>query len=263
MADPRIEKWQDWMEHGIAGDVFGMHLQRETWNRLSEIVDANDQLKSTVSYFWEFLFEVYSKHQASSVRRQAVPHRDAGNLGQILKEMADTPEILARDFWLGLWSDDAQDDPYWRQEAERQWAENFGGEVGEHLDPAIPTADLEELLQRSERVKEYVDRNVAHLDAATIPRRTGQVEGERPVAPERSGAELKLNEVHEAIDLVGRMFSKYSGLLTAASWIELTPVIQHDWEAVFRIPWIPQSLDVTQRTIRRRRGRRAAEDEAG
>jgi hypothetical protein len=51
MADQRIEKWQDWMEHGVAGDVFGMHLQRQTWDRLADLISANDDLNGSVSYF--------------------------------------------------------------------------------------------------------------------------------------------------------------------------------------------------------------------
>jgi hypothetical protein len=49
---------------------------------------------------------------------------------------------------------------------------------------------------------------------------------------------ITLNDVHDAIDLMGRLFQKYGNLLTAASWVDLTPVLQHDWEAVFRVPWI-------------------------
>jgi hypothetical protein len=38
--------------------------------------------------------------------------------------------------------------------------------------------------------------------------------------------------------LVGELFTKYGNLLTAASWHDLTPTLQHNWEAVFQIPWI-------------------------
>jgi hypothetical protein len=113
----------------------------------------------------------------------------------------------------------------------------FAGDIGEHLDPAIPAADLVALQDGSERVTRYVDRNVAHLDARTVPRTSGRPAGETPEAPERAATDLKLDEVHEAVDLVGRKFIKFSGLLTAAAWVDLTPVIQHDWERIFEVPW--------------------------
>ena len=49
-----------------------------------------------------------------------------------------------------------------------------------------------------------------------------------------------LDEVHDAIDLIGELFKKYGHLLTGGGWASLTPVLQHDWEAVFRIPWITE-----------------------
>jgi hypothetical protein len=238
VTDRRIEKWQDWMEHGVAGDVFAMHLQRQTWDRLADMIRANDDLNGSVSYFWEFLFETYSKTQASAVRRQADTHRDSASLGMVVLEMSQTPELLTRDYWLSLWQQ-RDHDPYWTTEAERQWEANFAGDVGEHLDPAIPVADLATLQAGSERVTRYVDRNVAHLDARTVPRSSGRPEGEAPQAPQRTASDLKLDEVHEAIDLVGSMFITYSGLLTAAAWVDLTPVIQHDWERIFEVPWKP------------------------
>jgi hypothetical protein len=99
-------------------------------------------------------------------------------------EMSQTPELLTRDFWLSLW-EQGDDDAYWLMEAERQWTENFAGDVGDHLDPAIPTADLAALREGSERVTRYVDMNVARLDARTVPRGSGQPEGETPEAPGR------------------------------------------------------------------------------
>lgn len=66
------------------------------------------------------------------------------------------------------------------------------------------------------------------MDARTAPRRKGRPAGVVSAAPEREGSELKLEKVHDAIDVVGEVFTKYSGLLTAATWFELTPVIQHN-----------------------------------
>jgi hypothetical protein len=42
-----------------------------------------------------------------------------------------------------------------------------------------------------------------------------------------SGAPL--SDVHEAIDVIGEVFSRYYPLFTAASMAILEPVIQHDW----------------------------------
>ena len=41
------------------------------------------------------------------------------------------------------------------------------------------------------------------------------------------------------IDVIGDLFRKYYNLLTASSYAFLVPVIQHDWLAAFRVPWMP------------------------
>jgi hypothetical protein len=238
VADQRIEKWERWFEHGITSDVYTMHLQRFAWKRMEEIAQANPDLNGTPSYLWEFLFDTYAKTQAGAVRRQADVDDQAASLGRLIYEMGETPILLTRDWWLGLWSS-SEDDPYWRQVAEKAWADQFAGEVGDHLDPAIPQADLAKLRDGSEKVRRYVDQNVAHLDARTVPNPSGPPTGAPPEAPTTTGEKLPtLDEVHDAIDLIGDLFKKYGNLLTAAAWVDLTPALQHDWEAVFRVPWI-------------------------
>jgi hypothetical protein len=238
MTDPRIVKWRRWFDKGITNDVYTMHLQRFAWKRMEEIVNANQELHGTESYMWEFLFSTYAQTQAVSVRRQADADRQAASLGRLICEVGETPTLLTQEWWIGLWDDDDGNDPHLRKLAESAWSDQFGGEGGAHLDPAIPEADLTELREGSQKVKDYVDRNVAHLDARTIPAEDGPPTEEPPDAPTRKGSDLTLNEVHDAIDLIGRLFRKYGNLLTAASWVDLTPTIQNDWEAVFRLPWI-------------------------
>jgi DNA-binding CsgD family transcriptional regulator len=45
------------------------------------------------------------------------------------------------------------------------WVTQWGGDVGEHLDPAIPAADLAELMTGAGKMAGYVDEHIAHADA--------------------------------------------------------------------------------------------------
>ena len=45
-------------------------------------------------------------------------------------------------------------------------------------------------------------------------------------------------DLHDAIDGIGEIFQKYAVMLTGG-WNLLEPVIQDDWKAIFREPWIP------------------------
>ncbi len=105
--------------------------------------------------------------------------------------------------------------------ARKTFAEKFAGEVGNHLDPSIPQGDLARLAEIAETVKSYVDQHVAHSD---------QKPGETMPT---------FNDIDAAIDVIGDLFTKYVLLLTAAGYAQLTPVIQHNWKAIFREPWLP------------------------
>lgn len=257
-TEHRVEVWERWLDKGIANDVYLMHLERFAWQRIHEIIGENEKLKTTSSYFWEWLFDIYTKAQAGAVRRQADERGDVASLGRLLVEIKGSPELLTRDWYLEHWgkdeSYDEDDKAYWKRAGEEEWAKTFGGAVGDHIDPAVVGADLTELRQGSKKVKVYVNKHVAHFDEGGI--------NERPAAPGKKEIELPtLNEVHHAIDLIGRLFRKYHALFTAADVIELTPVLQHDWEAVFRMQWLPdRELPEELRLYREQREREKAED---
>jgi hypothetical protein len=217
VTDQRIEKWTRWIEGTIRSNVLTMHLQRDAWRDVSDILQRNGQLPD--SYWWEFMRDTYATTQAVAVRRQADTHRDAASLGKLIQEIRDDASRITREFWIGVWD---TTEAWQLREAERGWTEHYAGGVGTHLDPAIPAADFDALIDAASKVKAFVDEQVAHADASAV---SAQIT-------------LTLNDVHDAIDVSGDLFRKYYNLLTAASYISLVPVIQHDWKAVFRVPWI-------------------------
>jgi hypothetical protein len=196
-----------------------MHLHRYAWREVVKILEDNrEQLPD--SYWWEFMRDTYATTQAVAVRRLADTHRDAASLGKLIEEISGEASKITRAFWLGLWT--FEDDRFGikRSMAEKAWDEHYGGDVGTHLDPAIPTADLETLTTGAADVKQYVDQHVAHAQA--VP----------------AEVTVTLDDVHAAIDLIGLLFKKYYNLLTANSYVFLEPAIQHNWKAAFQVPWM-------------------------
>jgi hypothetical protein len=221
MTDHRIEKWTRWIDGSIKNDVLTMHLHRDAWRTVAEILDAHGHLPP--SYWWEFMRDTYATTQAVAVRRQADTHRDVASLGKLITELADDTDRITREFWIALWRD--PDHRWSERTAQRAWEEQFAGSVGEHLDPTIPRGDLDALRTAAASVKAYVDEHVAHAEAKSLP-------------PEVT---LTLKQVHDAVDVIGDLFKRYYNLLTASSYLDLVPVIQDDWLAVFRVPWIAPS----------------------
>jgi hypothetical protein len=136
--------------------------------------------------------------------------------------VGETPELLTREWWLSL--GDEGDSDLCRMLAE-QWAKHYGGDVGDYLDPAIPGADLAKLRHGSRKVKDYVNRRLAHLDS-------------QRAAPDGRGSVVTQDEIHDAIDLIGELFQRYWGLLNANSWRSLIPTPRDDWGGPLRVAWI-------------------------
>ena len=93
---------------------------------------------------------------------------------------------------------------------------------GEYIDRNLLLDDVHGVETALEDVKQYADQHVAHTKAQPVPARVT----------------MTLNLVHGAIEHIGGVFNRYHVLLTAESFTELEPVIQDDWMAVFRVPWI-------------------------
>ncbi|MGZ3392393.1 MAG: hypothetical protein ACXVCF_22770, partial [Isosphaeraceae bacterium] len=161
MADQRIEKWKRWLEKPIKNGVITLYHHRQIWREVGAIIKENGNLPDSV--FWQYHRDLYAITQAIAIRRQADLHPDVASLAKLLVEVRDNPEPVTPAFWLSLW-DDPDDEMF----AKRQWDKDYGGEVGDHLDPAMPAADYEELMEAGASVKNYVDKHVAHADQRPV-----------------------------------------------------------------------------------------------
>jgi AbiU2 len=226
VTDERIVRWTRWVEGPIRANVLNMFLQRDAWLTVSQVIEGNGQLPH--SYWWEFMFDTYSTTQAIAVRRQADLRSDVASLGRLINEIHANADVLTLAFWLDLWGVTAAPTSFQerldRSEAERQWTEHFARGTGEHLDPAIPADDAETLKTAAANVRHYVNKHVAHTD---------EVE-----SVSAAQVAISLDDVHEAIDTIGDLFRRYYSLLTCSGFTTLVPVIQDDWLAIFREPWM-------------------------
>lgn len=218
MTDQRIAKWRRWIDGQMKAEILSMHLQRDTWQQVQRIIADNGSLPD--SYWWEFMRDTYAITQAVAVRRQVDTHRDVASLGKLIEEVRDDPSHITREFWIGLWGEPSNEGE--RLYRDHGWTTQFGRDVGDHLDPAIPTADLDDLRDASAKVTRYVDKHLAHSDRTPVPA------SDLPT----------VDDVHDAIDKIGDLYNRYYNLLTASFWAFLVPAMQDDWQAVFRVPWL-------------------------
>jgi hypothetical protein len=212
MVETYMGRWIRWLHGSIRPHIYTVHLHRHIYQEMAKITQSADL---PASYYFDFTSQTYSTTQAIAIRRLADPSRRVVSLGRLIGEIAARPEMFTLDWYVG------QFDPALRTLGERGFSANFAGAVGDHLDPAIPRGDLDGLKSGAYRVRRYVDQYVAHLDESP---QTADI--------------LTYADINEAIDLLGTLYHRYNLLLTASEDISLVPELQHDWKAVFRVPWI-------------------------
>lgn len=181
------------------------------WRELAEMTQAADLPPSAI---FEAFGTWYTVTQAVAVRRQLDRDQRSVSLANLLADMAEHADVMTRARHLALWGDGED----WQEPANRNF-DRFSTEAA--LDPAVPSADLAELESVAEIMRRYVNKAVAHLDQDGLD--------ELPT----------YSDLNAAIDLIGELLRKYTSLLEATIIGELEPVIQYDWKAPFRHPWLP------------------------
>jgi hypothetical protein len=164
MTDERLDTWYVWLDSHIRPEVYGLHLHRHVWLETQAMLRANPDLPE--SYWWEFMGDTYAVTQAVALRRQVDTRRDVISLARLLMQMQRGARVLSRGYFLSRYGTDTNMIAL----GEETWADTFAGDAGEHLDPAIPNADLDTLVTAAAAVKDFVDDHLAHrsLDAQPV-----------------------------------------------------------------------------------------------
>lgn len=79
--------------------------------------------------------------------------------------------------------------------------------------------DMASLKQTAQAITRWADENVAHM---------GRTNSANPT----------FNDLSTAIDMFGKMLTKYNLVITGGYMPDVTPVIQDDWKRPFRTAWL-------------------------
>ena len=210
--DQRFEKWEKWLET-IRAEVMDLVRSKHIFWKLGDIVKNNPKIQKPNS-FYKFAGETYFVYAVMGIRRQIKPDKDSISFVGLLQEIIQTPCVLSRERFVGLYERNAQ------FEANHDFAQFAREDVG-HIDPDIVQQNLHKLQELGHAVKDVTDKQIAHYD-------------KRPAKKVPSFGELD-----DCIDYLAELTEKY-WLLFKAEAIDLLvmPIVDH-WEEIFRQPWIP------------------------
>lgn len=223
MRDSKVDKWRTWLSHNgpVRDEILRLHLRRYVWQEVMRMLrEYGDRLPD--SYWWRFMADNYIACQAIAVRRQADTDPRVITLGRLLSEITKDAQRITRPVLAAIWKADG---PLDARDLDAKFNEFSRG--GGHFDPAVAAADLEMLRDGAAKITSYADRHLAHLDASPLP------VDDLP----------SVDDLHAAVGVIGDLFRRYHLLLTAADMPFLVPVLQPDWMAPLRQPWIPPGED--------------------
>ncbi len=205
----------------ILQETHHAHHYRQLWRGLAEITQAANLPASGI---FDAFGVWYATTQTSSVRRQLDRRRDTVSLRRLLDDIAQHPRVASRERHIAVWLRKGPD-PQLEADAHENFDRFAGGRDRDHVDAAGVRADIERLEAAGSVVEKYAHEAVAHT------------------AAEQTHEVPTFDELNRAIDQIGELAQKYASLLKAVMIARLEPVIQYDWKAPFRQPWIPPEAD--------------------
>jgi hypothetical protein len=216
-------KWHRWLREEIYPHVADLYHRREVWDDVTKFV--RDQARKDAEFFLDTFTRMYVDSQASGVRRLVTGGADSISLTRLMTEVADNHLDFTRDGFRRLWnlpqgnSSDIRERAKFQvmsRQMEENWAK-FAPNGEEVLDRGGVQADIERLQAKSESIKKFVDRTIAHIDRRGLDNLPS------------------FDDLNNAVDAIGGAYCRYETLVTGSSHEHfLTPVIQGDILAPFR-----------------------------
>lgn len=204
-------RWRRWFDD-IKNQIFNIHHRRQVYREVMAMVDANPALQ-VPSAFYTWMRTVYVYDTTIAVRRLVDRDRRTISFVWLMQQIADHPEVMTRSRFVARY-------PGWLRDAGHRDFERFASPAAKTIHRRVIRRHQRELGAAAERLKRFVDKHVAHNDR-------------RPMRRLPTYAELD-----DCIDLLGRLAKDYNLLLEQSALVEILPVIQDDWKAPFRVPWI-------------------------
>jgi hypothetical protein len=210
--DLLYSRWNTWFDQ-LDAETINLVIQRHMYGELGQVVNSNPRLQEPNQFlFWLSVW--YSSAMSVAIRKLVDPRNDIISYRRLLEEIRDNPTVISRSRFRRNFVDANYDEGL----ADLDY-DSYVGAGREHLDPTIVKAELNELANKTAKLKLFVNKRVAHRD-----------EKEFDAIP-------KYRDLDEAIDFLGVLHKRYFHIFRCLGYDTLLPPLG-DWKSVFRNPWL-------------------------
>ena len=182
----KTEKWKKWIED-IKTDLQDTLVNRQIFKRTQEILKENTELNGPDT-FNIFLAKNYIAGGSMGVRRHLKSQNGSISLLGLLEDLKDNCICEAGNLFQAIG----------KEEIEK---------------------DILELKNISEKIEEFADKRIAHLDKR-----------EMDSLP-------TFGDLHDCMDKMKDLVKKYLLKINGVGYIDIEPAMQYDFEEIFTKPW--------------------------
>ncbi len=210
--DNRLKKWKRWLKV-VHDDLQQLLVNRNIFWEVQTIIKNNMELRKPSS-FYTYLGDTYVAYISIGIRRQVKVSSQSISFTRLLTEIVDTPSVLSRKYYTGLYRGSVVEDM-----ADRDF-DKFSGRGQSHISKDMVSSDLRKLYRVASKVEDFVDKRIAHHDKR-----------KPKILP-------KFDEVDACLDVLDKLYVKYHLAFNASSMNSLMPTYQYDWKEIFKVPWV-------------------------
>lgn len=208
--DPKYQKWLKSLGK-IRSEISELVLSRHVFQRIYEIVTINQEINKG-NLFYDWLSKNYGQSSLMGIRRLIDKDKKTLSLYVLLQDCLENNNKLSRKLHISLYSDEM-----------KGLGENQFDDLAGKNNNSFPKSEIEKDIYKLDNIREllksHINKKIAHLDK--------KEHGKIPT----------LLEIYNSVDTLVEIAHKYSLIITAVDH-KFMPVIQNDWESIFKTPWI-------------------------
>lgn len=197
---------------GVMTQITDIAHNRRLYLQIRDVIDANPAIQ-VPSAFYDWMRIAYIVDQTLAIRRLVDFDKRTVSFVNLMQEIADHPEVITRTRFVHPYAQ-------WMRDAGHRDFERFARPGAARITPAIIQKHRRDLIVAQRPIRRFVNRHVAHRS-------------QHPMRRLPTYAQLDT-----CIDLLERLAKTYTLLLEQAALAQVVPVIQYDWLAPFRVPWL-------------------------
>jgi len=215
------KKWRRWLKK-IQVKISKLLESRYIFQEIGEIIKSNPNAQSP-ALINHWIINNYVSRMSVGIRRLTDKRHGTVSLYRLIEDIANNPQAMSRDYFLKRYPRRLRDNALASRDFDR-----FANRGQKFINHRKLRRDLENPLKKTERIKKFVNKWIAHHDEhrSTKMRRFPT-----------------FNELDEALTLLDETACKYYGLINNRKVDTFFASIHFDWKKPLKYPWIIDKTD--------------------